>query len=228
MEKISCHSSGVIIEAEKTGELLLGRYDETYPTKFFRGAVNLIGGNYEKSDKSPLEILLREIKQEFSSNQEYVNHREENLRDFIGDWRAAKKIELFASEEDIFLIKREIISNISPYKDFLWAFPSIEGRDKFDSLTSVFISKIAQDVFELARENLKESRSIKNEGSAVICTFKELKQGRLLCAWATPFILSDYKNVEIPNNYNVKAKSIGKPRNSILEYAREFDYRLPI
>lgn len=226
--KISYHGCSVIIEAEKTGELLVGIYDETYPTKCFRGSINLIGGNHEKEDKSPLEILLREINQELSSDQEYINNKEASLRYIIGEWTPPQKIKSFASERDISLIKNEIISNIESYKDYLCSFLSFEKRDEFGSLASVFISKIKQEIFELARRNLNEGKSIKNEGLAAICTFEDLKEGRLLCAWASPCILSDYKNIVIPNPYNVKVKSIGEPRNSMLDYTNEFEYKIDI
>ncbi len=228
MKKIIRHASSVIIEAEKTGELLVSRYDETYPTKCFRGTINLIGGNYEKNDKSPLMILLREINQELSYDQRYIKNREESLKNIIGEWMPAQEIKSFASESDISLIKNEIISKIIPYKDYLCSFPSFEKKDEFCSLVSVFISKIKQDIFELARKNIKEGKSIKNEGFAAIYSIEDLVEGKLLCAWAAPCILSDYKHVKIPNPYNVKIKSIGKPRNSILDYINEFGYRVPI
>lgn len=228
MKKISHHASGVIIESEKTRELLVSRYDETYPTKCFRGSVNLIGGNHEKEDKSPLEILLREINQELSSDQKYVNDKEASLKDTVGEWIAPQEVKLFASEKDIYSIKNEIISNIVPYKDYICSFPSFEKRDEFGSLVSVFISKIKQDIFELARRNVNEGKSIKNEGIAVICSLEDLKEGRILCAWAAPCVLSDYKKVAIPNPHNVKIKLIGKPRNSMFDYISEFEYRVPI
>ena len=226
MKKIRHHVGVVIIEAEKTGELLVSKYDETYPTKCFRGAINLIGGNHEKGDRSPLEILLREINQELSSNQEYTKRRE--IFHVIGEWRPAQEIRLFASERDIFLIRGEIIYNIKPYKDYLCSFPSFEGRDEFDSLHSVFVSKIRQGIFELARKNINEGKGIKNEGFATICSFEELEQGKPLCAWAVPCILSNYKNIKIPNPYNAKAEHIGKPRYSMLDYTDEFEYQIPI
>lgn len=224
MKKISYHTGSVIIEAEKTGELLVSRYDETYPTKCFRGSVNLIGGNHEKEDKSPLEILLREINQELSSDQRYINDKEASLKSIIGEWMPPQEIKSFASEEDIYSIKNEIISNIVPYKDYFCNFPSFEKIDKWGSLASVFISKIKQDIFELARKNINDGKSIKNEGLAVICSLEDLEEGRTLCAWAAPCFLSDYRAVAIPNPYNVKIKSIGKPRNSILDYIDEFEY----
>ncbi len=227
MRKIRHHVGVVIIEAEKTGEFLVSRYDETYPTKCFRGAINLIGGNHEKKDKSPLEILLREINQELSSNQEYINDRKASLKDVIGDWQPPQEIKSFASEGDILLIKNEIISNIVPYRDYLCSFPSFEKRAEFDALQSVFVSKIKQNIFELVRRNLNEDKNIKNEGFATICNLKDIREGRILCAWAVPCILSDYKNVVIPNPYNVKIKHIGKPRNSILDYTNEFEYKIP-
>ncbi len=228
MRKISHHTGSVIIEAEKTGELLVSRYDETYPTKCFRGTVNLIGGNHEKEDKSPLEILLREINQELSSDQKYINDRETSLRNVIGEWRPAQEIKSFASERDISIIKNEIISNIMPYKDYLCSFPSFERRDEFGSLASVFVSKIRQEIFELARKNLNAGKGIKNEGFATICSFEELEQGKILCAWASPCILSAYKDIKIPNPHGIKALYIGKPRNSMRDYTREFEYKIPV
>lgn len=228
MRRINSHSSCVIVEAEKTAEFLLSRYDETYPIGYFRGSVNLIGGNYKKEDKSPLGILLREINEELSSNQSYINQREMGLKNLIKGWKPPKKIKLFASEEDISLIRDEIVSCIEPYKDYLWNFPFIEDKIAFNSLSSVFISKINQDVFELARRNLNGGKNIKNEGIARIYSLDDLKEGRIQCAWAAPCILSDYKGVAIPNPYNVKIKDKGKPRSSIQDYMNEFEYKVLI
>ena len=88
------------------------------------------------------------------------------------------------------------------------------------------MSVIKHDVFEIARENISAGKSIKNEGQAVTCNLEDIRRGRFLCAWATGCVLKDYKNIEMPNQYNIKAKSIGKPRNSMEEYLSEFEYKV--
>ena len=228
MMKIISHSSCVIIESSETGELLANLYDSSYPIEFFRSRLNLIGGNYKKEDKSPQEILLREINEELSLNQKYINNKEKSLKIIKGEWKPPRRIKSFASDRDISLIKKEIISKIIPYKDYLWSFPSFNDKNLFDSLSSVFISKIKQDVFELVRKNIDKGKSIKNEGLAVICNIKDLIKGKYLCAWAAGCILSDYKNIDIPNSYGIRIECIGKPRSSYRDYIGEFEYMTPV
>ena len=72
MTRVNHHSSAVIIESEIGNEFLFSVYDNTYPTKCFRGAINLIGGNYEKEGSSPFFTLIRELRQELSSDQRYI------------------------------------------------------------------------------------------------------------------------------------------------------------
>lgn len=226
--EVNHHSSVVIIESEKTSEFLFSVYDNTYPMTCFRGAINLIGGNYEAGDKSPLDILCREIKQELSTNQNYTDNKETNLSKVMGMREKPQKIKLFADKRVIARIREEVISSAIPYKDYLLNFPSFEGRKQFDALTSVFISVIRQNIFELARKNLAEGKSIKNEGLAVICSIEDIIKGRFFGAWATPCILADYKNVILPNPFGAEAKPIGKPKSSMLGYINEFKHKIPI
>ena len=89
----------------------------------------------------------------------------------------------------------------------------------------MFISIIKQDIFELAKENISVGRSIKNEGRAIISNIDDLRKGRFLCAWATGTVLGEYKNIQIPNPYDIRAKSIGMLGNSIEEYLSESNYK---
>ncbi len=223
MIEVSHHSSVVIIESENGNEFLVSIYDDTYTPKCFRGAINFLGGNHKSGDKSPFSILIRELKEELSINQDYIA-QESNLEDLLFREKP-QEINSFAPENDIEIIKSEIIANIIPYKDYLLNFPSFEGRKPFSALTSAFISRTKQDIFELAKNNIRIGKSIKNEGLANICNIEEIIAGRYLCAWATGCALADYKNTNIPNPYNILAISIGQPKNSMKEYLSEFKYK---
>ncbi len=226
MRIIRNHSSCVIIEAEKTGEFLFNEYDHTYPIHYFRGAINFIGGNYKREDKSPLDVLLREIKEELSTNQDYINHKEKELKNLKRGWRPPEMIKSFSSEKDISSIRNEIILKILPYKDYLWSFPHIKEKKAFNSICSVYLSKINQNIFELVRKNLNESKNIKNEGFAKIYSLNDIKNKKVICSWATPCILSYYKDTILENPYDVKIKYIGKPRESMQNYTKEFIYKI--
>ena len=82
---------GIIQNSVNENEFLFNQYDKTYKKKIYYGRVNLLGGNYETMDKSPLNLFLREIREEFSWPIESKN--------FIN----------FATKKDINKIREEII-----------------------------------------------------------------------------------------------------------------------
>lgn len=203
--KIRHYASATIIESTKTNEFLFNEYNKTYRVKCLRGKLNLIGGNYEIGDNSPLDILKREIAEEFSMTKQEKN--------------------LFALNRDIIFIRNSILRNITPYKDYLLTVPPIEGTT-YKALYSIFISKIPQDIFECARRNILNKKRIINEGLATICNTPDLVVGKLLTAWATGFVIGDYKNVTMPNSQGsiTEISILDKPKKSFKKYLNKFEY----
>ena len=223
------HHCGVgIIESEKTQEFLFQVYDNTFPTVIYRGRINLIGGNHNPNDLSPKYLFEREIKEEFS-----ITEKEEGwdstLTDVVGEGSGPEKITKFASQSDMASIKDAVLQ-CQPFKDFVLNIPSIQNKPIYDVIYSVFSSTIPQDVFELARKNILEEKSIKNEGLATIKTIEEIVAGNPLPVAGTGIALEHYLahkygfHVKIPNPEGINSMVIGMPRASFKDYLNEFHY----
>lgn len=203
---INFHPSLVIIESEKTNELLMGVYDQTYPLMVFRGSVNLMGGNPNPNDKGPLEVLLRELNEELASN-----HGEKDK---------------FASKEDIKAIRLSITQKIVPFKDFFFKIKKIPGgRETHTTIGSVFYSNINQNAFEIARENLSRNKKIVSEGGLSIQTLDGLaKKGKFYAAHLTAPILNEYYGVKIPFPEEVHTRVLVEPKETFEDYLQDFSY----
>jgi len=195
MRKIDHHVGCVIIQSNSGEDFLFSMYDHTYPTICCRYKINFVGGNWEKGDYSPKEILLREIREEFLS-----------------------------CEEDVITIRDSIINNLIPYKDYFVEVPEIGQNLQHNALQSIFLSKIPQVVFENTRKNIKEGRNIINEGLMKICNIDELKSGEVQAAWATGGILGDYLGMTFPVMGGIRTTSLGTPRESMKDYNKDFEY----
>jgi hypothetical protein len=205
MRNVNHLASMILVQSQKTNDFLFGGYNSTYPKKCFRNTVNFIGGVCEDLvDDSPLDTLIRELREEFSIN---------------------KNVDLiYASEKDISIIRESIITNILPFKDYLVSFPSVEGGQPFSSIHCVFHALIPEDIFEIARTNINENKKIKNEGIERVCSLKDLEIGKVKMAWASGLITGDYCRTDIPNYKGLDIEIIGTPRKSFEYYKGDFIY----
>lgn len=216
------HVSLLVIESPDKKEILIGKYDDTYPLEVFRNRVNLIGGNQHPEDSSPHELLKREIIEEFSIRKKAEGKIEESISRTSGKGMGAPLPSKYASEEDIIKIKNEILK-FKPYGDFIVNVPYIK---KFPletvAIYSLFYITLPKDLFECARINLSEGRSIKSEGFAAIVSIEDLKNGEPLSAGATPLVLSHYLKTQIPDPYGLKGDFIGMPRAKLSDYDKDY------
>ncbi len=173
---VDAHPSVLIAESEKKNEFLFSMYDNTYPRIAYRGALNLIGGNPTK-DFSPLETLVREVNEEFDP-EEVKNP---------GNGK------IFAPFEDINLINNSLLLKAEPFADFyIRVLKEIPGASKpYSAIFSAYITKIPQEVFEMARQHIKDGKKIVTEGLLGISNIECLKKGRIT-AHGTPFVLGTY------------------------------------
>ena len=205
--KLDYHPSSVIALGRETGEVLMGVYTEGYYNKIYIGSANLLGGNPKKEDKSPLEVLTREINEEFA----------DPLKSLGVPW--AKKE----------LIKeiREALHNNEPYADFFFEITKMEGvkHTPCTGICSVFISYIPQEIFEEIRISILNGEKIMSEGAAGIFAIRDLIKGGLYStANTTPPILSEYFGVKIPKPDEVTAVRMVTPvRDSFEDYMKEFE-----
>lgn len=201
---------GIIQNSANKDEFLFNQYDKTYKKKIYFGRVNLLGGNYEKTDKSPLDIFLREIREEFSWPIGLKNFRN------------------FAAKKDINKIREEIIKKTVPYNDFFLKIPPIRDLDgkiwhTGNVIISVFLSQLSQETFNVAKKNLYSNRNLVNEGMAKIITLNELISGKFVGAAITPQVMTYFTKRKIPDPEKLKMTCLGKPRASFSNYFKQFD-----
>lgn len=225
MINISHHAGVLIVDCEETGELFFDIYDETYPKKCFRGAVNLTGGNYSAGDSSPRTLLERELKEEFSTINSNVNTEDHSLIETVG-FIGKRVVRELALKAEIDLIRENLIKSFYPLGDYLAKFPAIETSKAFDTLYSVFVTKITGECLEVARKNIELNRCVRNEGLSKICCIDDIASGKIVTAWATGNILGEYWGTRVPNPFKIITERIGMPRRYFKDYLKDFEYRI--
>lgn len=201
---------GIIQNSVNKDEFLFNQYDKTYKKKIYHGRVNLFGGNYEKADKSPLDIFLREIREEFS-------------------WPiGSKNFRNFAAKKDINKIRKEIIRETVPYNDFFCKIPPMKDLNgkiwhTGNVIISVFLSQLSQETFDIAKKNLYSNKNLVNEGMAKIITLDELISGKIVGTAITSQVMTYFTKREIPDPEKLKITCLGKPRASFSNYFKQFD-----
>jgi len=208
MEKpiLKYHPSLLIVQKEKTNELLMSIYDNTYPLITYRNSANLIGGNPSFKDKNPKEVLLREISEELNIDSENIKN--------------------FAPKEDIKIIRESILSGIIPFSDFFFQVDDIlGGRKGYNAIGSVFYSKINNKIFKIVKKNLNQEREITTEGMIGIFNLEQLiKGGKFSTAHLTAPILNEFFKVSIPYPKEIKFSRFSFPKESFENYFKEFTY----
>jgi hypothetical protein len=208
MEKqvLRYHPSVLIIQKDKTQDLLMGVYDDTYPLVAYRNSANLIGGNPSSKDKNPRDVLLREIAEELNVNP--------------------GKEDYFAPGEDIKEIRNTILSNLLPFKDFFFHFGEIKGgRKEYKAIGSAFYCSIDRKIFDIAKKNIDNGKRLTTEGRIGVFNLEQLiKGGKFSTAHLTAPILGDYFNVNMPYPEEIKFISLSLPRDSFEEYLSDFNY----
>jgi hypothetical protein len=208
MEKqvLKYHPSVLIVQKDKTNELLMSVYDDTYPLVAYRNSANLIGGNPSSRDKSPQYVLLRELAEELNINPE--------------------KREYFAPREDIEKIKLSILSGIVPFKDFFFQVGEIAGgRKQYNAIGSAFYSNINKKIFDIAKKNIDEGKKLTTEGRMGIFNLEKLiKGGKFSTAHLTAPILREYFKVDMPYPEEIKFTGLSLPKESFEEYFSDFTY----
>lgn len=220
--KVDFHPSVLIVSSSESKEFLFGSYDMTYPLVPFRGAVNFIGGNPINADNSPLDCLVREIKEEFDPNP--------NERDLRFDKR------LLASPEDIIEVRDALLSfgADSAHADFYFhGLHFRRNKDEGDCLEAsvyraiftTYALTLPQLIFENVRKQIHDGKRMMSEGILAIRTLDQLCMGKeFSAAHGTPLILGAYTGAKITPLTGTWARKIGKPRDSYDLYAPDFNH----
>jgi hypothetical protein len=225
-EKVNHHCSHAIIQNSGCSEFMFQEYDSTYPRIPFRGQLHVIGGNYSKGDKSPKHLFDREIREEFSSSQEYFEEKiEENVRSVVGDGPGAIKQEVFAPKEYIDNVKNKVLE-AKPWKDFVFYVPELAGKEPFQAIASVYLTTLDSKLFDEGREHLSSGRAIRNEGLTKIVGIDELLNGDVGMAWFTGPVMELFLGKKLPIQHGIGIKDIGTPKDSWDSYKERFDYNI--
>lgn len=228
-QPVNHHAGNLLIESERTREVLTNQYDGTFPILLFRNRLNFIGGGKKPDDYSPEYTIRREINEEVSLSE---NEAPDSA---VAQDAGVKTFETpiiarYASREHIDAFRESLLQTMVPYQDFLMDFSGYKNHEKGPklffplSVFSVFHSRIPQELFEIARGNLNEGRSLVNDGFLRITSLDELVSGNPLCAWATGRVLDYHFKLEIPNPEGITATPIGMPRDCFKDYLVDFKY----
>lgn len=227
-QRVHHHSSNVIIQNGDSLEFMFQVYDSTYPRIPFRMQVQLIGGNYQAGDCSPLELFKREICEEFS--QDVADHRagvEKSLINVLGEGPGAQPTVNFAPLVDITTVRKEILL-AQPYQDFVYSVPELAGRLGFTGVTSIYHTSLNPETFERVRANIAKGLNIKNEGAASIASVDDIQSGRTKCAWYSAEVLGRFLGMDLPQLHGIRIEPIGLPQDSWESYLDRFEYEVAI
>ena len=192
-------------------------YDGTYPQVSYRFSANNIGGNPSPQDKSPRNVLLREMGEEYDHNH--------------GEKTKFGETVLWAPREDIKFIQDELTTNATAYMDFLMKakqFSNDPTTKTYTGIYSAFESEISEIAMEVAESNIRRLRRLSPEGLTGVFTLEELTNDpvkrNLSTAHATAPILNSFFNANIPYPPELTAEPIGEVRDSFRDYLCDFDY----
>ena len=229
IQPVNHHAGNLLIESERTKEVLTNQYDSTFPITLFRERINFMGGGKKPQDYSPELVVRREIQGEVSIEAE--NEADELVAQDAGVATfEIPKITKYASNSDVDAFRSYILDSMLPYQDFLMDFTGFKSNPEAPKLKlpqaifSIFYSRVDQDLFEMVRQNLQQGRSLVNDGFLRITSLDELVSGNPLCAWATGRILEYHFKMEIPNPEGIIATPMGNPRASFQDYLNEFSF----
>jgi len=225
MEKIILknHPSVTFVCSKRDiGEVILSGYDGGYGKSkreddvsrllAYRSKPNLLGGNPKLSEKTlgPDSVIEREI--------------DEEIRRFDSKLDSFGKPFTWANDEDLEFIRKEIISGLNHYGDFLLIAEPVEGgMDTYNAINSTYVSIVPMSVVECIRDNIRNRKRISNEGYIGIHYLGQLEAaGEFSTAHATAPILNEYFGTRIPFPKEIK---VTKLERNVRKYYSEYEDR---
>ena len=216
---IEAHPALTIAYCPENKKLLLAVYDAgyrggkgPYPTK-----PNCIGGNPPPGN-NPLEVLVREISEEYKPEFQIKNPRTNKFGQTV-NW---------ATPKDISLVRDGLLHNLQPFQDFLVDSISFgEGTVTYSAIYSYFHNQISKEVIECVESNLRRQKTLTPEGLTGVYTIDELvndARGKFSTAHITAHALNKYFDSNIPHPSEIQANPLGEPRKSFREYLSDFEY----
>ena len=177
--RVEVYSAVSVVHSPSGDKFLFSVYDGAYPRPLYRGRANLIGGNREEEDESPLGTLRREICEEFSEAA-------------VTDGNVAQIARISS-------IREGLLESLRPYKAFITTVPEAVGgaRKAITLLASVYSAVLPDEVFR-AIEDHRGERFV-TEGGIGIESRERLAEGQVLFAWDSGVKLSDFLGMRLPN-----------------------------
>lgn len=214
---VEVHPSVTIAYCTEKEKLLMAVYDSGYSQVSYRFSANNIGGNPNPKDGNPRNVLIREIREEY--NPEH------------GEKTNFGEAVLWAQKEDISFVRDSLLKGLKPYKDFFVTaiqLPEDPTTKNYHGIYSTFYSEVPKEAIEIVESNLRKCRRLSSEGLTGVFTLEELAKdqvkGGLSTAHGTALVLNDYFDTKIPYPEQLKAESLGTPRNSFGAYLFDFEY----
>ena len=216
------HASLVIAHNLTKDKFLFSVYDSTYNKGIgpYPLTASIIGGDaeIEENGKSPLEVILREVNEEFDPD---FQNEHPSTNDY--GQRVA-----WANSGDIRLVKDDLIEGINPLMDFyVQAEHFSEGTFVYKGIFSYFSTILTEKTFDIINSNLRRQKSLVTEGLVGIFSLSELEndpRGPFSTAHPTAPVLNYLFNTAIPYPEQIKASPIGIPKKSFTDYLNDFTY----
>lgn len=213
--ELNGHPSVAIAYCEEEKKFLLLVYDKSFDLPAYRGSANVIGGNPKKTDKNPKDTLIREISEEFNPN-----HPEKHK--FRGEVT-------WADDEDIRLIRNNILGKIEPYHDFYVIEKGILKKNKLSTaIFSCFYVSVSVETIECVEKNIKAKKTISSEGPLRVFTLNKLEnhpKGRNGTAHATaPIINHKFGSNILWPKATISCELIGEVKKSYKDYRDDYIY----
>lgn len=224
--KLEFHPSVTFAYSEEAKKFLMSVYDDGYRMKAYVGSANPIGGNpsFDKGDRGPEDTLLREIKAEYDPDFQGPN----------GDTLVFGQKVSWASPFDIKMIRTILVNESHPWEDFYVNFSNQilnngkNGDPPGTGLYSVYYAEIPIELIEIVSFNLRNKKTISNEGGCGVFSLDDLVKSELgefsIAHAATP-MFNKLFDVKVPFPKEVIVESLGhKPGPSFKDYLNDFEY----
>jgi len=190
------HSAAVLpfhVDLEDTVHLILEEKDRQYRPPFFDGGLNFLGGNWEKGvnhDKTPRELIRREIDEEFWSKFEAT----ESLNTLLGQKFLDHEPEVFARYDQgrIQKIKQIgviITANMQYVGDYVIRVQPPITNAELSYGSTIFTTSLDAEKFKTVESILREfdgkvtTDNLKYGSRVVSVTLKEINQRNSKFSW---------------------------------------------
>lgn len=228
------HSASVLpyhLDLEGKLHLILEKKDADYRPHYFNNGFSFIGGNWRKGvdeDRSPEDVVLRELDEEFWQRYEAP----ESLNEILG--------EQFLKREPLKCVKydQESVQRIRPFRDILGQNlvhtsdyiirvepPATENRLVYAS--SIFTRELSEDEFKDIKNILEEfSGTVTTDnlmwGSSIVSvSLCDINKHNSKFAWGYDRVLNDIIGKQIPGQKEGVARTLNYVDAKRIEYPGE-------